>query len=194
MEKRIFFLSHSEKDGEIVKKVAQKVGRERCWLYEWEAKFGQPVFQFDRGIADSRIFVLFWSKDAAVSPWVEEETNQARMRVMRDSGFRLVVVRLDDTVLPDYLACRVYIDAAKGLDYVCKSLESVVQDLTPEEVFVGKPALKDSFQDREREMDLLEQLALSEDSSGIMVLGLYGMGKTSLVNRAIPRLFSRLTT
>ena len=193
MQKRIFFLSHSEKDTKMVKQVAVKLGKERCWLYEWEAKVGKPVFQFDRGIADSRIFVLFWSKDAACSPWIEEETNQARMRLMCDRGFRLVVVRLDDTALPDHLAYRVYIDAAKGLDYVCKSLESVAQDLTPEEVFLGKPALKDSFQDREREMDLLERLALSEEHSGIMVLGLDGMGKTSLVKRAIPRLFSHLT-
>ena len=194
MEKRIFFLSYSHEDAETVTQVAKRLGgKDRSWLYDWEAKFGEPVFQFDRGIADSRIFVLFWSKDAAVSSWVAEETNQARMRLMRDSGFRLVVVRLDDTVLPDHLAHRVYIDAAKGLDYVCKSLESVAQDLTPEEVFLGKPVLKDSFQNREHEMDLLEQLALSEDRSGVMVLGLDGMGKTSLVKRAIPRVFSRLT-
>lgn len=194
MEKQIFFLSYSHEDAEIVQRVAKRLGgRERCWLYDWEAKIGLPVFQFDRGIADSRIFVLFWSKDAALSPWVEEETNQARMRLMRDRGFRLVVVRLDGTPLPDHLAYRVYIDAAKGLDYICRNLESVAQDLTPEEVFLGKPALKDSFQNREREMDLLEQLALSEDYSGIMVLGLDGMGKTSLVKRAIPRLFSHLT-
>lgn len=193
MQKRIFFLSHSEKDAEFAKRVAGELGRERCWLYEWEAKFGQPVFQFDRGIADSRIFVLFWSKDAPSSTWIEEETNQARMRLMRDRGYRLVVVRLDDTTLPDHLAYRLYIDATKGLDYVCKSLESVARDLTPEEVFLGKPALKDSFQDREREMDILERLALSEKHSGIMVLGLDGMGKTSLVKRAIPRLFSHLT-
>lgn len=193
MGKYVFFLSHSEKDTKFVKQVALKLGKERCWLYQWEVKFGEPVFQFDRGIADSRIFVLFWSKDAALSPWVEEETNQARMRLVRDRGFRLVVVKLDATPLPDHLAYRVYIDAANGLDYVYKSLESVAQDLTPEEVFLGKPALKDSFQDREREMDILEQLALSEDHSGIMVLGLDGMGKTSLVKRAIPRLFSHLT-
>lgn len=193
MQKPIFFLSHSEKDAKIVKQVALKLGKERCWLYEWEAKFGEPVFQFDRAISDSRVFVLFWSKDAALSPWVEEETNQARMRVMRDQGFRLVVVKLDDTVLPDHLAYRVYIDAEKGLDYVHKSLESVARDLTPEEVFLGKPAFKDSFQDREREMDVLERLAFSEEHSGIMVLGLDGMGKTSLVKRAIPRLLSHLT-
>jgi tetratricopeptide (TPR) repeat protein len=193
MLKPIFFLSHSGKDAELVKRVASKLGKERCWLYEWEAKFGGPIFQYDRGIADSRIFVLFWSKDAALSPGVEEETNQARTRLMRDRGFRLVVVKLDNTTLPDHLAYRVYIDAAKGLDYVCQSLESVAQDLTPEEVFVGKPALRDSFQDREREVDLLERLALSEEHSGIMVLGLDGMGKTSLAKRAIPRLFSHLT-
>ncbi len=193
MDRRLFFLSHSEKDMEYVTKMAAGLGKERCWLYEWEAKIGEPVFQFDHAIADSRIFVLCWSKYACRSPWVEEETNQARARLMRDKGFRLVIVRVDDTALPDYLAYRVYIDGTQGLDHVCRKLEGVANDLIPEEAFVGKPALKDSFQDREREMDLLERLSLSQDHSGILVLGLDGMGKTSLIKRAIPRLFSHLT-
>lgn len=190
---KLFFLSHSTKDQEFVKKIAESLGKDLCWLYQWEVKPGESVFQFDRGIADSRIFVLFWSANAASSQWVEEEVSQARIRLFRDKGFRLVVVRLDNTPLPNSLAYRVYIDGTKGVDYVIKTLKSIESDLIPEEVFFGKSALKDYFQNRQKELDKLERLAFSEAYSGIMVLAPDGMGKTSLVKRAIALLFTNLT-
>ncbi len=191
--KKIFFLSHSTKDKKAVEKIADSLGKEKCWLYEWEVKPGESIFKFDRGIADSRIFVLFWSKNAASSQWVEEETSQARIRLSRDKGFRLIVVKLDITPLPDSLAFRSYIDGTQGIDYIVKELQSVEKDLTPEEVFVGKPLLKDSFQNRQQDLDKLERLAFSGAYSGIMVLGPDGMGKTSLVKRAMTLIFSNLT-
>lgn len=190
--KKIFFLSHSTKDKEVVERIAESLSNERCWLYEWEVKPGESIFKFDRGIADSRVFVLFWSKNATSSQWVEEETSQARIRLSRDKGFRLIVVKLDITPLPDSLAFRSYIDGTQGIDYIVKELQSIEKDLTPEEVFVGKPLLKDSFQNRQKELDKLERLAFLEAYSGIMVLGPDGMGKTSLVKRAITLIFSNL--
>ena len=55
----MFFLSHSTEDGQTVKQIAESLGRAQCWLYEWEIKPGDSIFEFDRGIADSRIFVVF---------------------------------------------------------------------------------------------------------------------------------------
>lgn len=191
--KKTFFLSHSTKDQEFVIKVAESLGKEKCWLSQWEVKLGDSIFKFDRGIADSRVFVLFWSKNAALSQWVEEEVSQARIRLFRDKGFRLVVIKLDYSLLPDSLAYRVCIDGTKGVAYVVRELQQIEKDLTPKEVFFGKPALKDYFQNRQKELDNLERLAFSEAYSGIMVLGPEGMGKTSLVKRGIPFLFSNLT-
>lgn len=191
--KKVFFLSHSTKDKEVVEKIAEPLGKEKCWLSEWEVKPGESILKFDRGISDSRIFVLFWSKNAASSQWVEEETSQARIRLSRDKGFRLITVKLDITPLPPSLAHRFYIDGTKGIDYIVETLQSVEKDLTPEEVFTGKPILKDSFQNRQRELDKLEQLTSSPDYSGIIVLGPDGIGKTALVKRSIAFLFSHLT-
>jgi len=191
--KKIFFLSHSTKDKETVEKIVDSLGKGKCWLYEWEIKPGENIFKFDRGIAGSRIFVLFWSKNAASSQWVEEETSQARIRLSRDKGFRLIVVKLDITPLPDSLAFRSYIDETKGIDYIVEKLQSVEKELTPEEVFVGKLILNDFFQNRQQQLDKLERLAFSEAYSGVMVLGPDGMGKTSLVKRAITLIFSNLT-
>ena len=190
---KIFFLSHSTKDRETVEKIASLLGKERCWLYEWEVKPGESIFLFDRGITDSRIFTLFWSKNAALSQWVEEETNQARIRLSRDKGFRLVVVILDDTPLPDSLGHRYYIDGKKGVNFIVEVLQRIEKDLTPKEVFVGKPILKDSFQNRDGLLDKLERLALLDAYSGIIILGPDGIGKTAFAKKGIASLFSHLT-
>ena len=57
--------------------IAEKVGKSDCWLYEWEVKITDKIFKFDSGLSDSKIFVLFWSKGASESPWVNEEVEIA---------------------------------------------------------------------------------------------------------------------
>ncbi len=189
---KIYFLSHSSQDDIVVKRVAASVGREQCWLYEWDVRPGESIFEFDKAIADSRIFVLFWSNNATTSDMVTDEISQARIRLSRDKGFRLVVVRLDTAPLPPALAYRVYIDGTKGVNSIARSLKRLQDELIPAETFIGSPMLRDSFQNREQEVDLLEHLALSGDSP-VIVLGLDGIGKTALVKKAITAVFSHLT-
>lgn len=189
---KIYFLSHSNQDGNLVKRIAAALGREQCWLYEWDIKPGDSIFEFDRGIVDSRIFVLFWSNNAARSNMVQDEVSQARIRISRDKGFRLVVVKLDVTPLPPALAYRSYIDGTKGVPYITAALRRLRSELTPEATFVGSPLLRDSFQNREREIDLIERLSFSGDSP-VMILGLDGIGKTSLIKKTITAIFSHLT-
>ncbi|MDP2920244.1 MAG: TIR domain-containing protein [Dehalococcoidia bacterium] len=188
---KTFFLSHSNDDEPFVQEVANKLGKEECWFYRWDIKPGESIFTFDRGIADSRIFVLFWSAYAAKSPFVEDEVSQARIRISRDRGFRLVVVRLDTTPLPPALAYRSWIDG-KARSNVVQALHNLRDDLTPEESYFGQFALRESFQDRESELDILERSAFSGNSA-LMVLGIDGIGKTSLMKRAVGAIFSHLT-
>ena len=61
-----------------------------------------------------------------------EELSQARFRALRDRGFRLVLVKIDETPLPDALAHRLYLDMARGLDYVTKQLRQFARDIAPE--------------------------------------------------------------
>jgi tetratricopeptide (TPR) repeat protein len=187
-----YFLSHSSEDSDLVKRIAGALGRNQCWLYEWDVMPGDSIFKFDRGIVDSRIFVLFWSKNAAESVIVQDEVNQARIRVYRDRGFHLVVVILDKTPLPPALAYRSYIDGTKGVRYVIGALRRLLSDLIPEETYIGSSLLRDSFQNRERELDLLEQLSFS-GGSPVMILGLDGIGKTSLIKKAVLAIYSHLT-
>lgn len=189
---KIYFLSHSSDDNTIVQTVANQLGIHDCWLYEWEIKPGDTIFEYDRGIADSRVFVLFWSKNAKGSKFVEDEVSQARIRLSRDSGFRLITVRLDDTPLPTWLEYRSWIDGSKGIHDVVRPLSNLKLDLTPEETYFGAPVLRDIFQNRENELNRLEQIAFSGESP-VLILGMNGIGKTSLVKRALAVLFSHLT-
>lgn len=194
MNKPIFFLSHSSEDKAIVRDVENQLGQANCWFDEGEIRLGEVILEkIDRGIADSRIFVLFWSQHSAKSIWVKEELSQARIRTIRDRGFRLAVVRIDDTDLPDYLSTRSYVSIDKGLEVVVESLKETAKDLTPSEIFLGTIELKDSFQNRESEIDKLENLVLNKDYGGILILGLQGMGKTTLVRLGMAKLFPNLT-
>lgn len=193
MNRRLYFLSHSSKDKDTIVRIANGLGRHRCWIDEAEIRAGESLFEkIDVGIADSRVFVLFWSRHSASSSWVREELSQARVRAIRDRGFRLVVVNLDGTPLPDHLSHRLYLDYSQGIDRVVAGLAETAVDLTGE-----IPSLEvsgsDLFQDREHELNRIEELALDAESTGILLLGLNGMGKSALARRAIAKLFPHLS-
>src|SRR5208337_4258496 len=111
---KLFFFSHSTQDNTIVLKIADKLGKDNCWLYEWEDKDKANIFKYDSGIADSKIFVLFWSKNASLSPWVKEEVDIGRYRWINELGYRPLIVLLDNTPLPIALRHRDRIDIDKG--------------------------------------------------------------------------------
>jgi len=188
---KIFFLSHSHEDSPIVTKIADELGEDACWLYEWEIRPGDSIFGFDRGIADSRIFIVFWSKNTSESEWVSEEINQARIRLSRDRGFRIVPVILDDTPLPNALQYRSYINGKRGQRYIVTAIQQIRAELIPEETFIGQPILRESFQNREKSLDELERYSFSNNSP-VLVLGIKGIGKTSLIKKASVAIFSHL--
>ena len=187
-----FFLSHSSNDKPIVEQIANGLGPDRCWLDLAEITPGSNVLaRIDRGIVDSRVFVLFWSLSSADSPWVNEEISQARVRAIRDSGYRIVVVRLDDAMLPDSLSFRSWI-TFESVERTVDQLNRVFLDLTPSEQVVGTPETRDIFQDREQDLDRLEEYANSVNG-GVLITGLRGMGKTSFIRKALAQLFPHLS-
>lgn len=189
---KFFFLSHSTKDTETVIKIAEGLGKDSCWVYQWETKGGDDIFKFDKGISDSRIFVLFWSKNASLSEWVNEEVNIARYRWITEKGFRPVVVKLDKTALPIFLKYKLYLDIENGIESNVNLLNELKADLTSPEILYGQNILKDYFQDRDKYFDKLETIVASGAYNGVVILGLDGIGKTSFIKRANAVLFSNL--
>lgn len=72
-------------------------------------------------------------------------------------------------------------------------IDKIRRDLSSKEALFGKSDLMEYFQDRESELNKLGTLAFSGSYSGIIILGIDGMGKTAFVRRSIYQLFSRLT-
>ena len=99
---------------------------------------------------------------------------------------------MDDAPLPPALAYRLWIDGKTGSTGIVKALQDLRYDLTPEEAYFGQFALRESFQDRENELDILERSAFSGNSP-LMIVGIDGIGKTSLMKRAVGAIFSHLT-
>jgi len=101
------FISHSWKDGEISKKLRDQLHQDGAIVFiDYDKIRGGRKLpkKIGEGIVWCDEFVLLWSKDAAESPWIEEEWHCAWM-------LRKLIVPciLDDTPLEPMLLSRVYV-------------------------------------------------------------------------------------
>lgn len=102
------FISHSWKDGEISKKLRDQLHQDGAIVFiDYDKIRGGSKLpkKIGEGIVWCDEFVLLWSKDAAESPWVEEEWHCAwTLRKL------IVPCILDDTPLEPVLLSRGRID------------------------------------------------------------------------------------
>ena len=76
------FLSHSSKDKEYVKKVAECIGYDHCIIDECEFELGMKnVDEIIMGLDRTDIFVYFISDNSLNSSWVKSELNYATEKV-----------------------------------------------------------------------------------------------------------------
>lgn len=171
-----YFLSHASVDKPFVTEIANAVGASKCFLDSYDIKPGDDLLaKLDYGLDATKVFVLFWSKTAAQSPWVSEEVGQARIRKIRNNNIRILPVRLDDTPMPLWMQRLVYLDAKIGAQAIADKISSLAIDATNDNVTADSP-----FQNRDSEGDAIERAYLDESVSGVVITGLPGMGKTSL--------------
>lgn len=81
------------------------------WYDEWEIGPGASILAgMEKGLTDSNMLLLLWSRHAAASNWVDTELRAFLRRRVEDGGLRVVPVMLDATPLPtlvaDYRGCR----------------------------------------------------------------------------------------
>lgn len=121
-----YFLSHAGRDKDLVKEVAKRVmlaGRD-VFLDEWSIEFGESIpGAIEKALRDSEAFVLFWSEHALSSSWTVKEYRSAVSRFLDDDDRVLLVVRLDDTDVPELIRDMKWIDARNGdVDGVANAL------------------------------------------------------------------------
>lgn len=110
---REYFLSHAGVDKDLVKSVAtrmQLAGRE-VFLDEWSIEYGESIpGAISTALRDFEAIVLFWSEGARDSAWVNREFNSAITRFVEEVDRVLLVVRLDETEVPELVRDLKWVD------------------------------------------------------------------------------------
>lgn len=182
------FLSHSSRDKEAVLQVAERLSREAVWVDVWELEAGEVLPQaLAEAVDTAKDFVLFASEHALSSKWVRFELGIIMVRWIEQADARIIVFRLDDTPLPPELRPLVNIDARADFATAVEQLVSTVHSAA------GRPKIKARerrrrFVNRFAEIAAIERL-FHESVPFIVVEGLHGIGKTSLVERAAHDVF-----
>jgi small GTP-binding protein len=107
------FLSHSSKDKDVVRAVAERLRADalRVWFDEWELKPSANVqAKTEEGLERSRVLVLCMSASAFGSEWARLEAGTFRFRDPLNRECRFISLRLDDAPIKGSLAQFLYIN------------------------------------------------------------------------------------
>ena len=179
------FLSHSSADKAIVVSVHRELAAESTWLDRAEIEWGDLFLErIADGIRQSTDFVLFWSRAASKSEWVRIEINMAFIQALRQKAIRLRVVTLDDTPLPLYLQpYHVFsvVASASPASEILNKLKPLLREP------VG--SVRSRFVNRHDEIAKIEAAVDDPDFRAIWAFGFTGVGKTSVIQAALKRIF-----
>jgi tetratricopeptide (TPR) repeat protein len=181
------FLSHSKYDKATVEEVWRRLGPRVAWLDRVEIDVGDIILEkVEEGIKQATDFVLFWSKNASESQWVRIEVHMGFIRVLEQSGCKLRVVTLDNTPLRLYLKPFLYLDVSSSPD----SAAEVIAEKLLAEAEQPRGSVRRLFVDRHDELQRLEAAVDSPEIYAILIHGIYGIGKRSLLTRAVENFFT----
>ena len=110
------FLSHSSKDKEIVRNLAEKLKADgvKVWFDEWSIELGDSIpSKIEEGLEQSRILILAMSANAFGSDWVSLERNLAIFHDLQNKEQHFVPVRLDNSEIKSSLKQFAYLDLHK---------------------------------------------------------------------------------
>lgn len=94
------FLSHSTKDKEVVRAVAERLRSDglRVWFDDWEIRPGDNFStKIEDGLEYSRVLVLCMTASAFDSDWAQLEAGTFRFRDPLNKERRFIPLRLDET-------------------------------------------------------------------------------------------------
>lgn len=114
------FLSHSSKDKWIVNQIATDLVNLGIapWLDEWEIRAGESIPQkISVGIKDSKCVVVFLSKNAVASKWVEREWEAKYWDEIQRNQILVIPVLLEDCEIPELLKTKKFADFRVDYDH-----------------------------------------------------------------------------
>lgn len=181
------FLSHSGKDKDFVKKVADDLGSALAHYDERTFEpSGDSAEEILKALANSDVFVLFLSHNSLASNWVKSEIKYAQHLYFEGKISNIAIFPLDDTPrdsLPDWLRPLV-VQTLRVPHLVALRLRSL---LAPSELpdfsrFIGRDDVLKQLK------DILRDHSPNRPSS-VLLSGVSGIGRRRLIHRAFQDLY-----
>ena len=112
-----YFLSHAGDDKHLVRNLGvqlQMAGAD-VFFDEWSIGAGESITgAIEEAIGSFHVFLLVWSSAAERSLWARREYRTAIKKVIEEPRRRFILMRLDDTPVPDLVSDLRYIDVRDG--------------------------------------------------------------------------------
>jgi|GEM_PF-1744161 len=183
------FISHSSFDNDFAQKLGKNLEKKRIWVDFWNLDTGNLL---PHSIADainlSKWFILIASKRSMNSNWVKYELNMAIIKWIQESEYRIIVVRIDDCQLLPELKPFLYIDCpGRKNEAIHRVTKAIFDDksATPLHITERRRRIVDRF----KEIGAIERL-FHGNIVFIYLWGMYGIGKTSIIERSSFEVFN----
>ncbi|MEK6967441.1 MAG: TIR domain-containing protein [Nanoarchaeota archaeon] len=182
------FISHSSKDNEFIKKLVEKLPTDTYWVDYVDLDLGDSILEkIEAGIIECSDFLLILSRNSLESKWVKYESEMATIRSLKDGFMRIRVVNIDGCKVPLRFQPLKYltIEEEKTQDNLLDKLVSSIMKKSSG----GSDTEFRRFVDRNSETDQLQGYILDKETSIIVLMGMYGIGKTTLLLESISRIW-----
>ncbi len=188
------FLSHSSRQKDLVRQVANNLGKGSCVFDDFEFEAGMPIFdEIVKGIGESNIFVFFISDDSLNSGWVQQEITELKNLIDNGLGIQFLPILVDkslsitsDKRIPSWITkylLKPITDHFLITKKIKQRLREVVMGKNPlfkakESLFVGRQDILDQFETK--------LYSISEiKAKSIVVSGIEGIGRRTFLKKAL---------
>ncbi|MGE4511350.1 MAG: TIR domain-containing protein [Sulfurimonadaceae bacterium] len=185
------FLSHSSKNKEFIREVANKLGRlhsifdERS--FDTGVEFENSIIKF---LDKTSIFVFFATKESLASSWVNFELNEAFYRKINSQINNALVYIIDSEVsisdIPNWMQKSLVskLSSPAAIAREIKEHLLIIEQTYQHQYFIGRS------NDREEFEDILNPIDGSTHPKVFGIRGLPGVGRRTFLKKSIDELFN----
>jgi tetratricopeptide (TPR) repeat protein len=185
------FLSHSSVDKELVRKIAQELGRQFCILDEQAFANGAEFkASIRKGLTESSVFVLIASKASLKSMWVEFEINEIENLQLQKHFSYALVYQIDSDVqladFPEWMK-RLKIKREISPKIIARDIKQRLDELLrdrAQHIYIPRTVETEAL------TSAITSLGQDRPTQIILVSGLPGSGRKTLVRRVAPSLLN----
>lgn len=124
------FLSYSNKDREMARKIANELKGEGIdvWFDEWSIHVGDSIVQkIEQGLKESKFLVILLTRSSIESGWVEKEWHNKIEEEAKKRKVVVLPVKGDDSTTPELLKDKKYCDLTKGFEEALRELVTSIR-------------------------------------------------------------------